>query len=137
MYTHIHTHIHTCLFSYNADDGREARPANSSRERDVHYENHIYLMHIRIYIYIIYTHTYTRTLTHICIHTTQMMDVKPDEPTAAEKEKGITKLRYMQFRESQSSSSMYGFRIEAVSGTCEFIWDTGHGIWDMTHSYGT
>jgi 1D-myo-inositol-triphosphate 3-kinase len=31
-------------------------------------------------------------------------------------EKGITKLRYMQFREKQSSSRIYGFRIEAVSG---------------------
>jgi len=31
-------------------------------------------------------------------------------------------------RESQSSSSIYGFRIEAVSGMCELIWDTRHSI---------
>jgi len=46
----------------------------------------------------------------------QMMDVDPNEPTTEEKENGITKLRYMQFRESQSSSRPFGFRIEAVSG---------------------
>lgn len=50
----------------------------------------------------------------------QMMEVDPNEPTAEEKENGITKLRYMQFRESQSSSRLFGFRIEAVSGE-EFL----------------
>jgi len=45
----------------------------------------------------------------------KMMDVDPNEPTDEEKEKGITKLRYMRFREKQSSSRVFGFRIEAVS----------------------
>ena len=44
----------------------------------------------------------------------KMMDVDPNEPTPEERENGITKLRYMQFRESQSSSRLFGFRIEGA-----------------------
>ncbi len=44
----------------------------------------------------------------------KMVDLAPDEPTAEEKEKGITKLRYMMFRERLSSTNTLGFRIEAI-----------------------
>ncbi|KAF5282353.1 hypothetical protein FQR65_LT14342 [Abscondita terminalis] len=45
----------------------------------------------------------------------KMVLIDPEAPTAEEHElKAITKLRYMQFRELQSSSCNYGFRIEAM-----------------------
>lgn len=44
-----------------------------------------------------------------------MIELNPDEPTNEENnEKAITKLRYMQFREAQSSTTSFGFRIEAA-----------------------
>ena len=44
-----------------------------------------------------------------------MIDIDPDEPTEEEKEEqAITKLRYMQFRERESSTATFGFRIEAA-----------------------
>lgn len=38
----------------------------------------------------------------------------PDEATAEERKVGITKLRYMEYREKRSSTASLGFRIEAV-----------------------
>lgn len=45
----------------------------------------------------------------------KMVDLAPDEPNSEEhSEKAITKLRYMQFREKESSTASLGFRIEAA-----------------------
>lgn len=44
-----------------------------------------------------------------------MVALDPEAPTAEEHEcKAVTKLRYMQFREQQSSTCSHGFRIEAM-----------------------
>lgn len=45
----------------------------------------------------------------------KMIKLCPDAPTKEEREQqAITKLRYMQFREEESSTAEYGFRIEAL-----------------------
>ncbi|XP_012251332.1 inositol-trisphosphate 3-kinase homolog isoform X2 [Athalia rosae] len=45
----------------------------------------------------------------------KMVAVDPDAPTIQEhEERAVTKLRYMQFREQQSSTCDHGFRIEAM-----------------------
>lgn len=45
----------------------------------------------------------------------QMVKVEPNAPTAEEYElQAVTKLRYMMFREHQSTSCSLGFRIEAI-----------------------
>lgn len=44
----------------------------------------------------------------------KMMELDPHAPTPEERERGITKLRYMQYRETLSSTLELGFRLEAV-----------------------
>lgn len=44
-----------------------------------------------------------------------MIAVDPEAPNAEERKlQAVTKLRYMQFREEQSSTCSHGFRIEAM-----------------------
>ncbi|CAL1547889.1 unnamed protein product [Lymnaea stagnalis] len=50
----------------------------------------------------------------------KMVKVEPDAPTPEERaQEAITKLRYMQFREQESSTASLGFRIEAIRMTGE------------------
>lgn len=45
----------------------------------------------------------------------QMVAVDPSAPSSEEhQDKAVTKLRYMQFREQQSSTCSQGFRVEAM-----------------------
>jgi len=45
----------------------------------------------------------------------QMVVVDPSAPSLEEhRNKAVTKLRYMQFREQQSSTCSQGFRVEAM-----------------------
>eukprot|EP00042_Codosiga_hollandica_P025254 m.110850 g.110850 ORF g.110850 m.110850 type:complete len:160 (-) comp51815_c0_seq9:133-612(-) len=44
----------------------------------------------------------------------KMVALDPSEPTDEERRSGITKQRYMQFRERESTSASLGFRIEGI-----------------------
>ena len=44
----------------------------------------------------------------------KMLELDDREPTSEERKCGVTKMRYMQFRERMSSSHSLGFRIEAM-----------------------
>lgn len=47
-----------------------------------------------------------------------MIAVDPNAPNSEERDlQAVTKLRYMQFREEQSSTCSHGFRIEAMKVT--------------------
>lgn len=47
-----------------------------------------------------------------------MIAVDPNAPNSEERNlQAVTKLRYMQFREEQSSTCSHGFRIEAMKVT--------------------
>jgi 1D-myo-inositol-triphosphate 3-kinase len=51
-----------------------------------------------------------------------MVKVDPNAPTKEENDlQAVTKLRYMTFREQQSSSCSLGFRIEAIKASLLFI----------------
>lgn len=51
----------------------------------------------------------------------KMILIDPNAPNTEErKQKALTKLRYMQFREQQSSSAQLGFRIDAIRMSGEF-----------------
>eukprot|EP00037_Helgoeca_nana_P006556 m.60306 g.60306 ORF g.60306 m.60306 type:complete len:402 (+) comp17430_c0_seq2:419-1624(+) len=44
----------------------------------------------------------------------KMIKIDPAEPTKMEQEVGVTKRRYMQYRESRTTSAVYGFRVDAM-----------------------
>lgn len=56
--------------------------------------------------------------TNRCLNFVQMVKVDPSAPTNEENQlQAVTKLRYMMFREKQSSSCSLGFRIEAIKAS--------------------
>lgn len=61
----------------------------------------------------------------------KMVKLCPVAPTPEEREQqAITKLRYMQFREEESSTAEYGFRIEALRvGSQQFQGRVGFNSW--------
>jgi len=61
-----------------------------------------------------YTHNKSNTKKKRMDLLEKMMKVDPNEATEEEQREGVTKLRYMRFREMQSSTAELGFRIEAM-----------------------
>ncbi|XP_060790035.1 inositol-trisphosphate 3-kinase A isoform X1 [Neoarius graeffei] len=69
----------------------------------------------------------------------KMLEVDNEAPTAEEhKQQAVTKLRYMQWRETISSTSTLGFRIEGIKkadGTCRTDFKKTHSREDVTQVF--
>jgi len=88
-HTHTHTHSYTCIFIQHRWWTWSLTSQQQQRKRRALWKS--YIPHAYTYIHTQW-HTHTHTLIHMYFDTTQMMDVKPDQPTAAEKETCIMKI---------------------------------------------